>query len=144
MSSARWRRDWLLWIIIILALVVIALNVVTYRTQHSHYQDVQRRADSKVIAQVLQGLFRDQPKIMDSWNDVFVLGERSGEIYCPALAKTVPIASLKTTLAPYIRELPSDPGIDITDVSLYYLYRDTNQWFVGNCSLSANETEEVK
>ncbi len=143
MQQGGQKRRWIIWLAGFIFIVLVFVDVDTYRNQHAHYVYLDRRSDSKVLAQALRALLRDQPTIVADWPETFVIGDKEGVFYCRALDQEIPVRKLRATLFPYLRLMPTDRVINIPSVSLYYLHHRDNHWYVGNCALQVTEEEEV-
>jgi hypothetical protein len=127
------------WLAIAVAVMLLFFDIQTALHQHEHYQNELRRSDSRVLAQALKSLLRDFPHVTDNWHEGFVIGSGSGELFCSALREQLPINTISLVLAPYLRVLPQDPDINLTQASLYYVRLRDSQWFVGNCELATKD-----
>ena len=136
-------RTGIMWFAALVLVIVVCLDIYTYRTQHAYYLDQDRDSDTRILAQTVGSLLRDQPDAFEDWPAIFVTGDGTGLFYCRALDQEIPIVDVKTLLAPYIRLLPRDPGINVPHVSLYYLRQHDTGWSVGNCARQLTDEVEV-
>ncbi len=139
MKSDSQRRLGMVWLAIVTVVIVLFFDIRTALYQHRYYQNELRRSDSRVLAQALKSLFRDSPDVANDWDQVFIVGSGSGQLYCSALRQQLPVNTISAVLAPYLRVLPQDPDRNLSQASLYYLRSRGNHWFVGSCVLETDD-----